>query len=439
MVKGQRKDRKGRILRKGESQLENGQYMYRYVDINGERKKVYSWKLVETDLAPAGKRAKESLREIEKRINNDLEKGIDTFKADNSTLNARWELYLETRRVGDTTREQYIYMWDKYVRNSFGKKKISKIKATDIMKFYISLHEEIGLSLSTIDKIHCNIFSVLKRCVRDGLLNNNPALDTFSDVKKSYSAKPQIATDDDLDDDDDFAEYGEYIEDDEDDDIDGERTVLSKEQEIAFMKFLNTDPRCENWINIFTVLLKSGLRISELCGLTKNDIFLDLGYFRIRRNLLYRKLKGKCRRFITPPKSKAGRRNIPIYCDELKNALIDEMNKHTDKGNVVDGRCDWVFRNRYNNTLTENNANDGLRRVLGYYNDTVEDDNLKIWDFTCHNFRHTFATKCQTKGLSERAIKSLLGHAPKNKNVTNRYIHPPFEYIQEQAEKLVEN
>lgn len=44
-----RKDRKGRILRNGETQRSDGMYMYRYNDDGGVRRTIYSWRLVETD------------------------------------------------------------------------------------------------------------------------------------------------------------------------------------------------------------------------------------------------------------------------------------------------------------------------------------------------------------------------------------------------------
>ena len=47
-----RRDRKGRILRPGESQRADGQYMYRYTDALGDRRTVYSWTLVSTDKVP---------------------------------------------------------------------------------------------------------------------------------------------------------------------------------------------------------------------------------------------------------------------------------------------------------------------------------------------------------------------------------------------------
>ncbi len=51
-----RRDKKNRILRTGESQRADGKYMYRYVDFNGKTQCIYSWRLVNTDPIPAGKK-----------------------------------------------------------------------------------------------------------------------------------------------------------------------------------------------------------------------------------------------------------------------------------------------------------------------------------------------------------------------------------------------
>lgn len=75
---GKRKDSRGRVLRNGEVQRSDGKYMFRYTDAEGERHSVYSWKLVETDKIPNGKRCKEALRTIEQRVLKDLDDGIST-------------------------------------------------------------------------------------------------------------------------------------------------------------------------------------------------------------------------------------------------------------------------------------------------------------------------------------------------------------------------
>ena len=68
-----RRDSKNRILRTGESQEADGRYKFRYIDGNGKRKTVYSWRLVATDSIPAGKKDNAPLREQEKAINRDLD------------------------------------------------------------------------------------------------------------------------------------------------------------------------------------------------------------------------------------------------------------------------------------------------------------------------------------------------------------------------------
>ena len=67
-----RRDNRGRILRNGESQRQDGRYVYKYKDLNGDTKFVYSWRLDKNDRAPAGKAREPSLREKEKKIQQDL-------------------------------------------------------------------------------------------------------------------------------------------------------------------------------------------------------------------------------------------------------------------------------------------------------------------------------------------------------------------------------
>lgn len=58
-----RRDYKNRILRNGESQRNDGRYVYSYVDANGKKQFLYSWKLEPNDKIPNGKRNCVSLRD----------------------------------------------------------------------------------------------------------------------------------------------------------------------------------------------------------------------------------------------------------------------------------------------------------------------------------------------------------------------------------------
>ena len=63
MSNTKRRDNKGRVLQMGESQQDDGRYVYRYTTPTGKRKSVYSWRLTASDSTPAGRRYEKSLRE----------------------------------------------------------------------------------------------------------------------------------------------------------------------------------------------------------------------------------------------------------------------------------------------------------------------------------------------------------------------------------------
>ena len=124
-----RKDSKGRNLREGELQRSDGRYEYRYFDSKGEKHSVYSWQLVDTDRIPPGKRCKESLRAMEKRINRDVEDGISTHRAGRMTLNAYFEEFFAAKQeLKPSTRGNYRYMYDRFVKDKIVYRPIASIK-----------------------------------------------------------------------------------------------------------------------------------------------------------------------------------------------------------------------------------------------------------------------------------------------------------------------
>ena len=113
-----RRDKKGRILRSGESQRSDGRYMYRYMDVSGKRQTVYSWKLVESDVTPRGKRVEQSLREKEEEIkkrNNVL------YDGSRMTLNELFEQYInlkyKIKGIKAKTIYNYTVIWNKNMKD----------------------------------------------------------------------------------------------------------------------------------------------------------------------------------------------------------------------------------------------------------------------------------------------------------------------------------
>ena len=169
-----RKDNKGRVLFKGETQRKDGRYAYSYTDQLGKRHSIYDKDLVK-------------LRLKEKEIHRRMDDGLDPAKADRITVNQMFDRYISLKYdIKPSTRENYIYMYEKYIRESFGKKKLSKVRYSDVKAFYYSLINERGFKPASMEIAHTLLHPTFNMAVRDGYLNRNPTDGVMGEIKKSH-------------------------------------------------------------------------------------------------------------------------------------------------------------------------------------------------------------------------------------------------------------
>lgn len=168
-----RKDDRGRALRKGEVQRSSDKrYMYTYTDPLGRRKFIYA-----NDLA--------ELREKEKKLVKDQRDGLDLYVAGKATVNDTFDRYLSTKfKLRETTRSNYIYMYDKYVRDTFGRKRIADIKYSDVLQFYLYLLNDEDLALSTLDNINTLLHPTFQLAVRDEIIRKNPSDGVMKEIAR---------------------------------------------------------------------------------------------------------------------------------------------------------------------------------------------------------------------------------------------------------------
>ena len=132
-----RRDSKGRVLRDREIQRSDGMYMYRYMDLQGNRKAVYSWRLVKTDKVPEGKKDTPALREMEKLIQRDLDDKIQTGEAEKTTVDHLFYRFLDLRTdLREATRCNYSGLYKKHAQAIIGHRSIRSIKTTEIQALY---------------------------------------------------------------------------------------------------------------------------------------------------------------------------------------------------------------------------------------------------------------------------------------------------------------
>lgn len=124
--KGRRLDKNRVTLRKGESQRADGIYDYRWSTPDGKRHSIYASTL-------------EELREREEQIIIDKRDGIKT-EIRLITVNEVFDLWCDLKRgLKDNTFQNYKYMYNMFVRPTFGKLRIASVKKSDVKRFIIRL------------------------------------------------------------------------------------------------------------------------------------------------------------------------------------------------------------------------------------------------------------------------------------------------------------
>lgn len=380
MANAKKRDNKGRVLRQGESQLNDKykRYTYRYTQ-DGKQKTIYALTL-------------EELREKEEQIKADLKDGIDTQANNRITLNDVFEKYMQGKtELKQSTRTNYMYMYNKYVREDFGTKKIGKIKYSDVKSFYNSLIKEKGFKPNSMEIINTILHPVFTLAVRDGYIRNNPTDGAMAEIKKSHNwEKPK-------------------------------RHALTIEEQTAFIDYVAKSPIYNHWLPIFTVLLGTGCRVGEIIGLTWNDIDFENGIISINHNLIYRQQdNGACEFHITTPKTSAGTRIIPML-SEVRKALLQERKKQMCNGfsnTEIDGYTGFVFTNRFDYVHNPMTLNRAIVRIYKAYNEEETERAKKehrkpvlIRHFSVHNLRHTFCTRFCENETNLKVIQEIMGHS----------------------------
>ena len=385
-------DSKGRLLRQGERQREDGRYEYRYIDVAGKTRSIYSWRLVDTDKAPSGKSSPVSLREMEKSARRDVEDGIKSYKAARTTLNDFYESYMKDKSgLKSSTRENYKYMYKRYVHDDLGKRNIGAIKNSDIKRFYNYLIRDIGFKPNSIEIIHTILHPVFEQAVSDDFIRKNPTNNVMRDIKQDNEWKKK------------------------------KRHPLTKEEQAAFVSYIAASKTYKHWLPLFTVLLGTGGRIGEIVGLRWQDCDFDKGIIHIDHSLIYRKGEdGKCRFQVTTPKTDAGKRDIPML-SEVRKALREELLYQMRMGfnnAEVDGYSDFIFRNRYGDCLSPHCVNRAIERISRDYNaaemvlaEKEKREAILLPHFSAHHLRHTFCTRFCENETNLKVIQVIMGHA----------------------------
>ncbi|MDD2959988.1 MAG: tyrosine-type recombinase/integrase [Lachnospiraceae bacterium] len=390
-----RRDSKNRILRTGESQRKDGRYAYKYIDAFGKPQFVYAWKLVPTDRTPAGKREDISLREKVEEILQDKSDGIDTA-GKKMTVYELFKKYLKQQRnARASTQNTYHYLLEFLKKDKFGARSIDTVKISDVKTWLLELKEN-GLAYGTVLFYKRALKPAFKMALHDDCIRKNPFDFSLSSVMKNDTQS---------------------------------RQALTQEQEEKLLAFVQSDVCYQKHYDEIIVLLRTGLRISEFCGLTVNDLDFTNRVINIDHQLI--KLKRKY--IVQPPKSENGIRQIPMS-DEVYQSLKNILkHRRKQKDLAIDGYKDFLFINCNDNPNVAVNYEAMFRKLVNKYNSKHDEQLPRI---TPHVMRHTFCTRLANAGMNPKALQYVMGHS--NITITlNLYAHASLETVKAELQRFV--
>ena len=331
----------------------------------------------------------EGLRKNERELLNRLNSQL-SVSSKKKTLNDEYELWKRLKTgVKGSTFSNYVYMYEHYVlKSKLGTSFLRLITKSDVKAFYLNLLETTTLKVNTLSNIQGVVYQVLEMAKDDRIIVSNPADGALTEIRRSYE-----------------------------DESEG-RIALTVAEQDAFLHALEI---FDSWKSIFTVLLLTGMRSGELCGLQWSDVDFDADVIHVRNNLVYYahvSEDGRSGYDMHDPKSKAGRRDIPML-PLVKEIFAQEQQRQKELGitcaKIVDAFDDFCWLNRFNMPYHHSTLNSAIKRIVLKYNDLVMNNDKRTNGvllplFTVHVLRHTCCTRLIENRCNPLAVRGILGH-----------------------------
>ena len=370
----------GKELGSGISQRKDGTYCGRYVNRLGKRKYVYA------------KNVRKLKQELKQAIKEDKEKSNLDY---DYTLNQWFDFWFENyKKSGDkSTRylENIQRYYNLYVRE-VGDIDIAKFRNIDALRI---VKKALKTSKTAGETVRLTLKQMLDKAYLNDIVTKN--------VCKSIEPQPKNKK---------------------------VKQPLSRNDEKMILK------NCRQLLHkdMIELCINTGLRLSELLGLTIDEVDLSNKILYVRHqlsdstdedgNFFLVQTKTKKER-IVPLNERAMiilKRNIKLR--EKQNA--EGTYKRYRKMQSPISK-DIVFVNNKGECFTRA----GFYSILKYICKYAEDDGY-IYDcdnISPHTFRHTFATRCMEAGMTPNTVSTLLGHT--TVRMTLHYVHNSLDQFGE--------
>lgn len=377
------KDLRNKELGLGIIQRKDGLYMARFTSKSGKR-----IALTDPDLKCLRMR-------FEKAKVEDYEsQGV---AARNYSIKEWYDFWIENIKKPQGVTQQYL----DHLETAFNKYIIKKDRGNISIREFRMIDVQLIVNEASNDSVTAaiNILSVLKQmfnvAYENDLIKKNPA-------KSIHISKPRRRA---------------------------TEAMSRKDEEV-----LITHIASQHLKDMVLLMLNTGLRLSELLGLSFDEVDLEKRYICIRHQLSYRRNEEGEYTFAETKNKKS--RIIPL--NKTAYEILDRniKKRKPELGKTYRGKSsisdELIFVSSFGDAY--NRA--GFSSSLGY---CIEKAKRSGYEFECprlspHIFRHTFATRCLEAGMTPNTVSSLLGHG--TIRMTLSYVHNSTEKFREDTALL---
>lgn len=254
-----------------------------------------------------------------------------------------------------------------------GHYRLKELKAEDFRNFYAEMRKVSSkrtgepLAEASIEGLHSVMCSILSSAMDQGYITHNPAWRTY---------KPQ-----------------------------GQRKEKAIADEETVQKILSAlEQESIKYEVYFKIIIATGIRRGECCGLKWSDIDFNQNTIHIQRNVV--KVQGE-EVFTKPPKTMSGNRYV-YFSDSLASLLNDYKTFCAKHLQMYENRdlTEDTYLFRQNNTdlpMLPDTFSTRFKKILK--------DNHLPTSLNVHSLRHTTASLLIANGTDVATVASLLGHA----------------------------
>lgn len=394
-MKSGRKDHKNRILREGESQDKEGRYRYTYYE-KGKQKCFYSWKLEANDKLPVGKKECIALRvQIEEMKKRQLLYG--KYSESSYTVLELVERYVALKTgVRKSTRAGYKTVMNVLKKDEFGGRKISDIRISDAKLWLIQMQNN-GRGYSSIHTIRGVLRPAFQMAVDDDVLLKNPFEFQLATVIINNSIR---------------------------------REAITKKQERDFLKFVKEDSHFSKYYEGIYILFKTGMRISEFCGLTIHDIDMEERTIDINHQL---QRLSDMEYVIEQTKTNSGKRVLPMTPEVYECfKTILKKRKVPKKEPMIGKYVGFLYLDKNGMPMVALHWQKYFDHICTKYNSIYKVQMPKITPHVC---RHTFCSNMAKSGMNPKTLQKIMGHSDIGVTL-NTYTHLDFDDIQKEMKEV---